>query len=92
MMLGKWDGARINDGSNRPPQLEIHQSMWAMMGLGEEGTELPLDAKLERIAGAGPFRRRGRGRRHTLAGGPRDAERGRGLGRRRHVRGQRGHR
>lgn len=52
-MVGKWDGARINDGSNRPPRLEIHQSMWAMMGLGEAGTELPLEAKFERIAGAG---------------------------------------
>lgn len=52
-MMGKFDMTRINDGSNRPPRLEVHQSMWAMMGLGEEGTELPLEAKFERIAGAG---------------------------------------
>ncbi|OAS22724.1 sugar phosphate isomerase/epimerase family protein [Paenibacillus oryzisoli] len=52
-MIGQFDITRVNDGSNRPPRLEVHQSMWAMMELGEEGTELPLEAKLERIAGAG---------------------------------------
>ncbi|CAH1216851.1 hypothetical protein PAECIP111891_04490 [Paenibacillus allorhizoplanae] len=49
-MMGKIDITRINDGSNRPPRLEIHQSMWAMMELE---AELSLEAKLERIAGAG---------------------------------------
>ncbi|MGO4499319.1 sugar phosphate isomerase/epimerase family protein [Paenibacillus sp. 2RAB27] len=49
-MMGKFDITRINDGSNRPPRLEIHQSMWAMMELE---SELSLEAKLERIAGAG---------------------------------------
>lgn len=49
-MMGKFDITRINDGSNRPPRLEIHQSMWAMMELD---AELSLEAKLERIAGAG---------------------------------------
>lgn len=44
---------KINDGSNHPPRLEIHQSIWAMMGLGPAGTELPLAEKFERIAGAG---------------------------------------
>lgn len=49
-MMGNFDITRINDGSNRPPRLEIHQSMWAMIELE---TELSLEAKLERIAGAG---------------------------------------
>ncbi|KRF08015.1 hypothetical protein ASG89_16385 [Paenibacillus sp. Soil766] len=49
-MMDQFEMTRINDGSNRPPRLEIHQSMWAMMELEEE---LPLEAKLERIAGAG---------------------------------------
>ncbi|WP_235550630.1 sugar phosphate isomerase/epimerase family protein [Paenibacillus sp. Soil750] len=49
-MMGKFDITRINDGSNRPPRLEIHQSMWAMMELE---AELSLEAKIERIAGAG---------------------------------------
>ncbi|WNR45454.1 sugar phosphate isomerase/epimerase family protein [Paenibacillus roseipurpureus] len=49
----KEDITRINDGSQRPPRLEVHQSMWAMMSLGPEGTELPLEEKFERIADAG---------------------------------------
>ncbi|WP_248924743.1 sugar phosphate isomerase/epimerase family protein [Paenibacillus hamazuiensis] len=44
---------RLNDGSGKPPRLEIHQSWWAMTGLGEGDREWTLEEKFEHIAKAG---------------------------------------
>lgn len=29
----------LNDGTEAPPRLEVHQSMWAMAGMTHEGKE-----------------------------------------------------
>lgn len=44
---------RCNDGSNRPPRLEIHQSLWGMAGIGPDGSERSPEDTLARIADAG---------------------------------------
>ncbi|MCA0756709.1 sugar phosphate isomerase/epimerase [Paenibacillus sp. N4] len=44
---------RLNDGSQEAPRLEIHQSWWAMAGLGEDGREWTIEEKFEEIAKAG---------------------------------------
>lgn len=49
--MSRWN--RINDKSNRAPKLEIHQAIWAMIGLGENGKEWSLEQKFEKIAEAG---------------------------------------
>ena len=43
----------VNDGSDAPPRLEVHQAWWAMTGIGDGGREWSFEEKLERIAGAG---------------------------------------
>lgn len=45
--------ARVNDGSGRPPRLEVHQSWWGMIGLPRGGPEWSTEEKLARIAAAG---------------------------------------
>jgi len=44
---------RINDGSSNAPALDIQQSWWAMIGLGENGKEWSMEMKFEKIAEAG---------------------------------------
>ncbi|SFD54358.1 hypothetical protein SAMN05216378_0384 [Paenibacillus catalpae] len=43
----------LNDGSSLPPRMELQQSWWAMIGLGENGREWTMEEKFERIAAAG---------------------------------------
>ncbi|MCK9862834.1 sugar phosphate isomerase/epimerase [Paenibacillus sp. ATY16] len=43
----------LNDGSSRPPRMDIQQSWWAMIGLGENGREWTMEEKFEKIAEAG---------------------------------------
>lgn len=43
----------LNDGSITPPRLGVHQSMWAMIGLGNGQHEWTTEEKLEKIAAAG---------------------------------------
>jgi sugar phosphate isomerase/epimerase len=43
----------INDGTASTPRLEIQQSWWAMIGLGENGKEWTMEQKFEKIAEAG---------------------------------------
>ncbi|MBB6670696.1 sugar phosphate isomerase/epimerase [Cohnella nanjingensis] len=43
----------INDGAARAPRLELQQSWWAMIGLGENGKEWDMERKFEKIAEAG---------------------------------------
>ncbi len=52
----------VNDGSHRPPRLEVHQALWGMIGIpgasplvsGIPGTpDWPLEEQLARIAEAG---------------------------------------
>ncbi|MCM3626615.1 sugar phosphate isomerase/epimerase [Paenibacillus glycanilyticus] len=43
----------LNDGTNNPPRMELQQSWWAMIGLGENGREWTMEEKFERIAAAG---------------------------------------
>ncbi|RXZ79686.1 sugar phosphate isomerase/epimerase [Paenibacillaceae bacterium] len=43
----------VNDGSKQAPRLEVQQSWWAMIGLGENGKEWTMEQKFERIAEAG---------------------------------------
>ncbi|TBL80172.1 sugar phosphate isomerase/epimerase family protein [Paenibacillus thalictri] len=47
------DLTRVNNGTDRPPALETHQSWWGMIGIGENGVEWSMEQKLERIAAAG---------------------------------------
>lgn len=42
-----------NDGSNHPPAMEIHQSLWGMIGLPYGGPEWSLEEQLAQIAEAG---------------------------------------
>ncbi|MFY0544800.1 sugar phosphate isomerase/epimerase family protein [Brevibacillus sp. H7] len=44
---------RVNDRSNHLPRLEVHQSWWAMRGVGDDNGEWSLEEKIERIAAAG---------------------------------------
>lgn len=44
---------KANDGSASAPRMEVHQAMWAMQRYGDNGTEWPLERKLEEIAAAG---------------------------------------
>lgn len=44
---------RINDGSAKPPRLDIQQSWWAMNGLGDGVREWSMEEKFEKIAEAG---------------------------------------
>ncbi|RAP78441.1 sugar phosphate isomerase/epimerase family protein [Paenibacillus montanisoli] len=46
-------GLHMNDGSKKPPRIEIHQAMWGMVGLGENGREWTIEEKLDKIAEAG---------------------------------------
>jgi hypothetical protein len=43
----------LNDGSALPPRMELQQSWWAMVGLGENGREWTMEEKFARIAEAG---------------------------------------
>ncbi|MGO4109907.1 sugar phosphate isomerase/epimerase family protein [Paenibacillus sp. YAF4_2] len=43
----------LNDGSSLAPRLELQQSWWAMIGLGENGREWTMEEKFEQIAAAG---------------------------------------
>lgn len=43
----------VNDGTGAPPRLELQQSWWAMIGLGDERGEWSFEQKFERIAEAG---------------------------------------
>ncbi|MDF2962888.1 MAG: Xylose isomerase domain protein barrel [Paenibacillus sp.] len=43
----------IQDGGAKPPRMEIHQSWWAMIGVGSNGREWSLEEKFEKIAEAG---------------------------------------
>ncbi|MFF2091316.1 sugar phosphate isomerase/epimerase family protein [Paenibacillus sp. NPDC058174] len=43
----------INDGTANAPRLELQQSWWAMIGLGENGKEWSMEQKFEKIAEAG---------------------------------------
>jgi sugar phosphate isomerase/epimerase len=43
----------VNDGSTRPPKLEIQQAWWAMIGLGNGEREWTMEEKFEKIAEAG---------------------------------------
>ncbi|OXM82721.1 sugar phosphate isomerase/epimerase family protein [Paenibacillus rigui] len=44
---------RIHDGSKNAPRLEIHQSWWAMSGLGTSQREWTTEEKFEKLAEAG---------------------------------------
>ncbi|WP_135556983.1 sugar phosphate isomerase/epimerase family protein [Paenibacillus cymbidii] len=44
---------QMNDGSQNPPRIEIHQAMWGMSGLGENGRFWTLEEQLDKIAEAG---------------------------------------
>jgi hypothetical protein len=46
-------GLHMNDGSDKPPRIEVHQSMWGMSKLGENGREWTIEEKLDKIAEAG---------------------------------------
>jgi sugar phosphate isomerase/epimerase len=43
----------LNDGSNKPPRLAVHQSWWAMIDLGNGEREWTVEEKFEKIAAAG---------------------------------------
>ncbi|MFD0680379.1 MULTISPECIES: sugar phosphate isomerase/epimerase family protein [unclassified Paenibacillus] len=43
----------IVDGSSKPPRIEVHQSWWAMNGIGSGGKEWSMEEKFEKIAEAG---------------------------------------
>ncbi|WP_052350631.1 sugar phosphate isomerase/epimerase family protein [Paenibacillus gorillae] len=43
----------VNDGTANAPRLELQQSWWAMIGLGENGKEWSMEQKFEKIAEAG---------------------------------------
>lgn len=43
----------MNDGTEREPRMELHQSWWAMRGVGDESGEWSLQRKFEKIAEAG---------------------------------------
>jgi len=43
----------VNDGSTNAPRLELQQSWWAMIGLGEDGREWSVEEKFSKIAEAG---------------------------------------
>ncbi|AEI40339.1 sugar phosphate isomerase/epimerase family protein [Paenibacillus mucilaginosus] len=45
--------SRVNDGSKKPPRLDLQQSWWAMIGLGNGDREWSLEEKFENIAKAG---------------------------------------
>jgi hypothetical protein len=44
---------RVNDGSKHAPKLDIQQSWWAMIGLGNGEREWTIEEKFEKIAEAG---------------------------------------
>lgn len=44
---------RMGEESSRQPRLEVHQSWWAMAGLGDGDREWPLEHKFDLIAEAG---------------------------------------
>jgi hypothetical protein len=46
-------GHVIHDGSSNPPRLEVQQSWWAMMGLGNGEREWTREEKFEKLAEAG---------------------------------------
>lgn len=43
----------INANDQHPPQMEVHQSWWAMRGIGDKHGEWPVEKKVEKIAEAG---------------------------------------
>lgn len=43
----------MNDGSNKPPRLEIQQSWWGMIGIGNGEREWSVEEKFEKLAEAG---------------------------------------
>ncbi|MDB5054318.1 MAG: Xylose isomerase domain protein barrel [Bacilli bacterium] len=43
----------LNDGTNNSPRLEIQQSWWGMIGIGEGGREWTMEEKFAKIAEAG---------------------------------------
>jgi len=43
----------LNDGSNKPPRLAVHQAWWAMIALGNGEREWTVEEKFEKIAAAG---------------------------------------
>jgi sugar phosphate isomerase/epimerase len=44
---------KSNNQNSLGPRLEIHQAMWAMIGLGGNGKEWSLEERFEKIAEGG---------------------------------------
>ena len=64
----------LNDGSNRPPRLAVHQSWWAMIAVGNSEREWTVEEKFEKIAAAGFT-----GILHSVPSDPEEAARWRSL-------------